>query len=193
MHRSSLTLFVVRNRPIWGQSTELLVYPHSPGSNGWQPMAGYHRRTTWTVCANVPKWISCTQPASESTSKERKGKEEYLYSVFLHQGTHKALRHVSHSFTCKQHHACFSFVAFTRCHHRSNWGSRYPIAAHYSFIDPERMTGWVVLVGWPIADGLPTHKWSPISYKSSAGQRKHIGQRPMLYRYQVLQPWHLVE
>jgi len=34
---------------------------------------------------------------------ERKGKEEYLilYSTFLHQGTHKALRHGSHSFTCK--------------------------------------------------------------------------------------------
>jgi len=27
------------------------------------------------------------------------------------------------------------------------------------------------------------HKWSPISYKLSAGQRKHIGQRPMLYRW----------
>ena len=27
------------------------------------------------------------------------------------------------------------------------------------------------------------HKWSPISYKSSAGQRRHIGQRPMLYRW----------
>jgi len=27
------------------------------------------------------------------------------------------------------------------------------------------------------------HKWSPISCKSSAGQRKHIGQRPMLYRW----------
>jgi len=27
------------------------------------------------------------------------------------------------------------------------------------------------------------HKWSPISYKSSAGQRKHIGQRAMLYRW----------
>jgi len=27
------------------------------------------------------------------------------------------------------------------------------------------------------------HKWSPISYKSSAAQRKHIGQRPMLYRW----------
>ena len=31
--------------------------------------------------------------------KERKGKEEWLYSAFLHQGTHKALRHGSHSFT----------------------------------------------------------------------------------------------
>jgi len=40
-----------------------------------------------------------------------KGKEEYLYSAFLHQGTHKALRHGSHSFTCKQHHACLSFMS----------------------------------------------------------------------------------
>jgi len=75
--------------------------------------------------------------------KERKGKEEYLYSAFSHQGTYKALRHGSHSFTCKQHCACLSFVAFTRCRHHSNWGSRHPIAAHYSFIDPERMKGWV--------------------------------------------------
>jgi len=36
---------------------------------------------------------------------KEKGKEEYLYSAFLHQGTHKALRHGSHSFTCKQHPA----------------------------------------------------------------------------------------
>ena len=72
-----------------------------------------------------------------------KGQEEYLYSALSHQGTHKALRHGSHSFTCKQHHACLSFVAFTRCHHHSKWGSRHPIAAHYSFIDPERMKGWV--------------------------------------------------
>ena len=92
----------------------------------------------------------------DCVGKERKGKEEYLYSAFSHQGTYKALRHGSHSFTCKQHHACLSFVAFTRCHHHSNWGSRHPIAAHYSFIDPERMKGWVGLVGWPIADGLPT-------------------------------------
>jgi len=81
----------------------------------------------------------------ERKGKERKGKEEYLYSAFSHEGTYKALRHGSHSFTCKQHHACLSFVAFTRCHHHSNWGSRHPTAAHYSFIDPERMKGWVGL------------------------------------------------
>ena len=43
--------------------------------------------------------------------RKRKRKEEYLYSAFLHQGTHKALRHRSRSFTCKQHHACLSFVS----------------------------------------------------------------------------------
>ena len=31
------------------------------------------------------------------------------------------------------------------------------IAAHYSFIDPQRMKGWVGLVGWPIADSLSGH------------------------------------
>jgi len=51
---------------------------------------------------------------------KEKGKEEYLYSAFLHQGTHKVLRHGSHSFTCKHHHVCLSFVVFTRCHHHSN-------------------------------------------------------------------------
>jgi len=30
--------------------------------------------------------------------------------------------------------------------------------AYYSLIDPERMKGWVGLVGWPTADGLPIFK-----------------------------------
>ena len=34
--------------------------------------------------------------------------------------------------------------------------STHLIPAYYSFIDPERMKGWVVLVGWSVADGLPT-------------------------------------
>ena len=35
-------------------------------------------------------------------------------------------------------------------------GGEHLIAAHYSFIDPERINSWVGLVSWPIADGLPT-------------------------------------
>ena len=31
-----------------------------------------------------------------------------------------------------------------------------PIAVYYSSVDREGMKGWVGLVGWPIADGLPT-------------------------------------
>jgi len=37
-------------------------------------------------------------------------------------------------------------------------GGEHLNAAHYSFINPERMKGWVGLIGWPIADGLPTHQ-----------------------------------
>jgi len=35
-------------------------------------------------------------------------------------------------------------------------GSTHLIPAYYSFIDPNRMKGWVGLVGWPVTDGLPT-------------------------------------
>jgi len=30
----------------------------------------------------------------------------------------------------------------------TDWGGEHLIAVHYSFIDPERMKGWVGLVGW---------------------------------------------
>ena len=44
--------------------------------------------------------------------RKGKGKEEYLYGAILAcMHTLKALRHGSHSFTCKQHHACLSFVS----------------------------------------------------------------------------------
>jgi len=44
----------------------------------------------------------------------KEGKEDGIYMVplsSLRMHTHKALRHGSHSFTCKQHHACISFVS----------------------------------------------------------------------------------
>jgi len=37
-----------------------------------------------------------------------------------------------------------------------DWVCGHLIAAYYSFIYPERMKGWVGLVGWPTADCLPT-------------------------------------
>ena len=37
-----------------------------------------------------------------------------------------------------------------------DWCCGHLIAAYYSFIYPERMKGWVSLVGWPTMDGLPT-------------------------------------
>jgi len=51
-------------------------------------------------------------------------------------------------FTCKLHHACIFFVIVHQI--APPWGSRHPIAAYYSFIDPEGMKGWVGLVGWPV-------------------------------------------
>ena len=67
----------------------------------------------------------------------------------------------------------FPSWAFTRCHHHSNCDSRHPVAAHYSFIDPERMKGWVALVGWPVADGLPTS-----GDPSATGQAQHSESTP---------------
>ena len=45
---------------------------------------------------------------------KEKGKEEYLYSAIHSTHTLKALRHGSHSFTCKLLHACLSFVSVHR-------------------------------------------------------------------------------
>jgi len=45
-------------------------------------------------------------------------KEEYLYSTFIQHL--KALRHGSHCFTCKLHHACLSFVIVHRMAHPLN-------------------------------------------------------------------------
>jgi len=33
---------------------------------------------------------------------------------------------------------------------------RHSIAGYYLSIDPEGMKGWVCVVGWPIANDLPT-------------------------------------
>ena len=59
--------------------------------------------------------------------------------------------------------------------------------AYYSFIDPERMKGWVGLVGWPIQWTVYPYKWLPISCRSGADEWKFADQRPTFYHW-VTQP-----
>ena len=51
--------------------------------------------------AAVRQPVACRHQRRTDVFTGGEGKEEYLYSAFLHQGTHKALRHGSHSFTYK--------------------------------------------------------------------------------------------
>ena len=57
-----------------------------------------------------------------------------------------------------------------------DWGCGHLIAAYYSFIYPERMKGWVGLVGWPTADGLLGYlsaaDWSQDSESSPVRDRR---------------------
>ena len=78
----------------------------------------------------------------------KKDKSEHLYSA-LHsiQTTLKALRHGSHSFTCNKHQTCRLHRKHSPDGASTDWGGKHLIAAHYSFIDPERMKGWVCLIG----------------------------------------------
>ena len=102
----------------------------------------------------------------------------YLYSAHF-CSTRKALRHGSHNVTCNCTSACLYLV----CVHQMAPPRLRLRTSNCSLLliyQPERMKGCVGLVAWPTADGLPT-KWSPVSYRSSAGQGKFAGQRPTFY------------
>ena len=57
--------------------------------------------------------------------------------------------------------------------------SSIQLPIYYSLPVPLRVGGWVGLVGWPIADALPT-KWSHVNHRSGAYQGKSASQRPTL-------------
>ena len=59
-------------------------------------------------------------------------------------------------FTLQLHRTCLYLVKHSPDGATTDSGNSRLIAAYYSFIDSERMKGWVGLVGWPTADGLPT-------------------------------------
>jgi len=79
-------------------------------------------------------------PKPEFIWMKRKGKKSIYIGLFT--VIHSKRSGVDHTvLPANNTTPAFPSCAFTRCHHHSNCGSRYPIAAHYSFIDPERMKG----------------------------------------------------
>jgi len=105
---------------------------------------------TSLYCKKVETKFSHTR--YRALAKERKERKSIyiapLYSVL------KALRHGSHSFTCKLHHACLSFVSVHRMAPPLNVVANIYCSSLLIY-RPERMKGWVGLVGWTISDGLP--------------------------------------
>jgi len=111
--------------------------------------------------------------------KERKGKEEYLYSAIY--TSLKVLRHGSHSFACKLQHACLYFVSVNQMASPLTEIADIQLQLTTYWSTPK---GWKAELAWlvDLQRTVYPHKWSPVSYRSSAGQGKFAGQRPTFYR-----------
>jgi len=94
--------------------------------------------------------------------KEKRGKEEYLYSTMYTMHSLKALRHGSHSFTCKLHHACLSFISVHQMAPLLTEVAdiQLQLTTYLSTQRDERLSwpDWLTCCGW-----FNPHKWSPIS------------------------------
>ena len=106
--------------------------------------------------------VCCSMP----TCVNRRGKYYYHIKVYCtglwiyivpdtEHLSFKVLRYTSHSFIYKLHHTCLYLKSIHQTAPSVTCNGIQLIAAYYSFTDPKRMKGWVGLVGWPIADGLP--------------------------------------
>ena len=78
----------------------------------------------------------------------------------------------------------------------SNWGKRHPIAACYSSIDPEGIKGWVGLVGWPIADDLPTQvvtRQLQVERRTGKVRRPKTDVLPLWHATSQVQAWGFIK
>ena len=110
-----------------------------------------------------------------------KGKVKVMWIyIASSRETSKSLRHGSHSFTCKQHHACLYLV---RVHHTalpltcdkllskcSEW------SIYYRPRKDERLS-WPSWLTYSRRFTDISGQWSPVSCRSNAGQEKLAGQR----------------
>ena len=81
----------------------------------------------------------------EQIKEVRKGKErKSIYMAPFRTKVHTKHSGMDHTVLPANNIVpAFPSWAFTRWHHHNNWGSRHPIAAYYSFIDPEKWKAWL--------------------------------------------------
>jgi len=118
--------------------------------------------------------------AMHSHLEERKGKrkEHSIYVAPFCMHTHKALRHWSHSFTCKQHHACLSFVSVhqTAPPQLRRQTSNCSLLLIYQPRKDERLSwpGWLTYSRWfTHKSGHPSATGSAQDKESSPAKDRH--------------------
>jgi len=97
-----------------------------------------------------------------NSCKQRKGKEEYLYSPILYTMYISKRSGIDHT-VLPANTPCLTFLRKRSPDGATlKSGKRHSIAAYYSSIDPEGMKGWVGLVGWQRVHHL-VHNCSQLS------------------------------
>jgi len=108
-----------------------------------------HDRMSW-LCFSLSALYTLLimQPFNHISTvrNERKGN----LTAYSTSSALKALRHGSHSFRCKLHYACLSFVNAHQMAPPMTKAAYIQVTAYYSFIDPERLSwpGWLTYSGW---------------------------------------------
>jgi len=133
-------------------------------SDVYDNLRGYTRarRSVWvrcsapSVCLFVCLSVCPQKRLIPKCSNKIKIKTDICIEPHSKKLTAEALRCGSHSFShCKHTTPAFTRSLSPKGATAMCCNSSHLIIAYYSFIDPERMKGWVGLRGWPTAEGLP--------------------------------------
>jgi len=114
--------------------------------------------------------------------KERKGKqkEAYLYSAFYILCISQSAQAWITQLYLQIHHACLSFVSVHQMAPPLTEVRDIQLQLTTHLSTPrgwKAELAWLVDLQWTVYP----HKWSPVSYRSSAGQGKFAGQSPTFY------------